>query len=430
MTSEGGSGDPSPESKPPSARAVWPTISVPGFDAAPGARFLPMQRFSDVLISRTETRVTTDVDWPDFDRQTLARQRGRMKTTAPRTGPSPEPSDVINDPAVWIGRVDKHFGHFTIETAPRLVPSLIERPNDLFLFTAAESGPAAEPPAFFWDTLDWFGVPRAQVVLLRDPTLVRDLRVAPLPEPGNAAGPATDHLSFLEDAARRNGLSTGGDGVVFVSRAGLPARSGRMAGEAYLAKRLAEVGVQVVYPERIGLADQLRIYAGARTLVFAEGSAIHGRQLLGYIPQDIVVLNRRNRKHMQESGLQRRCDRLGYFDCITGEVSSLAYPRHRQNPIPDLNSSLARGDTSLLLGLFDAFGLNLTESWNEADFTAARDADVLEWASGQNRLLKKLPEEFDAVLLAHLEEQVTTAGLAVLWPKVRARLVSAIEEAR
>lgn len=68
--------------------------------------------------------------------------------------------------------------------------------------------------------------------------------------------------------------------VVYVSRSALTTK-GCHAGETYLCSVLQQLGVSVIWPEAMPLREQLQRYAGAEKLVFAEGSALHGRQLLG-----------------------------------------------------------------------------------------------------------------------------------------------------
>ncbi len=52
-------------------------------------------------------------------------------------------------------------------------------------------------------------------------------------------------------------------------------------------------GFKVIYPEKISIKEQLKIYSDAEIIVFTEGSAIHTLQLLGNINAKVIIINRR-----------------------------------------------------------------------------------------------------------------------------------------
>ena len=82
---------------------------------------------------------------------------------------------------------------------------------------------------------------------------------------------------------------------------------GAFAAEIKFESLLKERGVSVVYPEEISLRDQLEIYVGAETLIFAEGSSQHALELLGFNPQiTVIILCRRHQKSGMELPLQSR----------------------------------------------------------------------------------------------------------------------------
>ena len=62
------------------------------------------------------------------------------------------------------------------------------------------------------------------------------------------------------------------------------------AGEAYLEQVLERIGIGVIRPEKFSIAEQMATYRAAQTLMFAEGSALHGAQLLGRALGDVVAI--------------------------------------------------------------------------------------------------------------------------------------------
>ena len=124
------------------------------------------------------------------------------------------------------------------------------------------------------------------------------------------------------------------------------------------------------------LHDQLAAYAGAERIVFAEGSALHGRQLLGRLEQDIAVLRRRPGKRMAEASLRPRCQSLRYHD--VGDQILMAYWKSgakRPNP------ALSLYDVGLLLRSLDSLGIDLRADWDDAAYAHAALADVEAWAA-------------------------------------------------
>jgi hypothetical protein len=154
-------------------------------------------------------------------------------------------------------------------------------------------------------------------------------------------------------------------GSLYVSRAGLRAR---FAGEGYLEVVLREAGFRVLRPETVSLEAQLSAYAGAETIVFAEGSALHGPQLMGRSLGDVTVLTRRAGWNLARAVLHPRAKSLRYVEAVQSLVHGL-----------DLGGEPA-----------DYFGLSILEPemllaelpigylWEQKAFEAARDA-VQEW---------------------------------------------------
>ncbi|KGJ10668.1 hypothetical protein IT40_10535 [Paracoccus versutus] len=79
---------------------------------------------------------------------------------------------------------------------------------------------------------------------------------------------------------------------------------------------MSRAGVAILDPGKETLMRQMALYAGARLLIFAEGSAMHGRQLLGRVDQKILVLRRRPQSRMAWAQLEPKCRKLEYAPII------------------------------------------------------------------------------------------------------------------
>jgi hypothetical protein len=313
-------------------------------------------------------------DAPDFAHQL----RGGRLADSPRAvgtpSPSSEPVQVIEGPAVWCGFLADHFGHFVAEHATRLLFSRLERPDDTFLFLLRPWIDEAKVPAWFWDVLDWYGIPREQVAFVTSrPVLVRELRILPQAE-HLTVGPAREYLDALDDHTRPMLPAGPPAGTLFVSRAGMNLRLG---GERYLEDRLRDAGVTVLRPEAAPLREQLDRYASAERIIFTEGSAMHGRQLLGRIEQDVSILVRRKGKHVGRVLLEDRVSTLDYVDTLVGNLPFSVDAAGR----PAMYHAFPLTDQRTLVEAFGKHGVDLSGTWSESAFEESQQEDLENWAN-------------------------------------------------
>ena len=312
--------------------------------------------------------------WPDFDRQVTARfcRNGVPSDWKPEVPVRMQP---VAGSAVWGGFLVPQFGHLAAESVTRLPQSLHERPDDLYLFTVPPGGSAGTVPGYAWAVLDWMGLPRTQVHIVTEPVMIRELRVAPQGEMLGKLPTDPAYLDLLDVIARKRLPAVRATGTVFVTRSGMVAKGqGGHAGEGYLAAALAQAGVRVMDPGQVSLRDQMAAYAGAETLVFSEGSALHGRCLLGRLPQDIHVLRRRSRRDTARLQLQARCQTLSYVEALT---DSLGAARRGLHSRPHL--AVALYDLDQVFRLFSRIGIDLSRHWDGAAYRDAIRQDIESW---------------------------------------------------
>lgn len=323
--------------------------------------------------------------WPGFQWQTYVRhcRDGRPWDNKPDL---PESLRPFAGPAVWGGFLDSHFGHFVADHLPRLAASLRERPDDAYLFTVDPGMTRAALGAWVWQVFDWIGLPQGQVHLVTEPLFVDELRVAAQAEMLAQGAPLPGYLALIADWARD--LVPVPAPVVYVSRLGLPQKGGGAhGGEGYLVQVLRQVGVAVLDPATASIGDQMAAYAGAGRLIFAEGSALHGRQLLGRLDQRIEVLRRRPGKMMAQAALTPRCRALTYQDISAGHLMAY-WASGKARPDP----ALSLYDVAVLVQVFQGFGLDLTAHWDDAAYRMAAKADVAAWIAVQRPKPARLAE--------------------------------------
>ena len=132
-------------------------------------------------------------------------------------------------------------------------------------------------------------------------------------------------------------------------------------------------------------------------LVFAEGSAVHGRQLLGRLEQDVLILNRRSGTRMVPAQLDARCKLLTYAE----PIAHFAAPRDAAgSPLAD--RGLALPGLPALARALDACGLDLARHWNTEGFRTEVSRDVAAWAAAM-RLLPEVDTNLTRPVLGALE---------------------------
>ena len=210
--------------------------------------------------------------------------------------PSPTTAEVaLGGTHLFGGIMSWHFGHFVVESLSRLWP-LMEDRHAAASVLFVPKGPANKPRSqakFQNDLLDLI-IPGISRDILRVPTRVERLIV---PEQGFGTGDLEAGLPQfrrfissrqwpepLEDSPKR----------LYVTRDGLDRhRKGRIIGDLGLSKFVEDRGYTVLRPEKITLEDQIRLYRGARRILFEEGSAVHLFGLVARPGQTAGVIQRR-----------------------------------------------------------------------------------------------------------------------------------------
>lgn len=315
--------------------------------------------------------------WPDWERQVAARHcRARRPVDIPPAELPPE--DRLADPVAWGGAVVRHFGHQIADFSMRILPTLGEWPDAGFAFAVKpQTGIVSfeTTPPFFAALLEWFGVPRQRVQIVSRPTVAARLLVAPQAEQfgtqGGEVGPTPDHLDALDALVRIRLGTLRQRGTVYVSRAG---QRWHFAGETAVEAALARAGVEVLRPEELPLTEQLRRYATAERLLFAEGSALHGLQLLGRGLGDVDVLLRREGSTMARASLVPRARSVAYHHCGIRLVHGLE-PTGRIAK----NAALSLLDEASLIDTFARLGIDIAAHWDAGRYRSACEQDARTW---------------------------------------------------
>ncbi len=377
----------------------------------------PIRVFHDVPVLRTTAVERTVYNggpvWPDpGDADWLWHRRADRRMTVL---PNPVLDDLPRREGVfiWGGQVHRQFGHQVAEYSTRVLQSLRDAPSGQFLFTLWPGGTADAIPPHFWAVMDWYGVPRDRIEFISRSFVASSLWVAPQAEQLGGPGPSSEYLDLLAELERARGLVVAPFDTLYVSREGMLQRClGTWAGESYLSAQLTDLGVRVIRPEDMPLRDQLAAYASARSAIFADGSALHGRQLLGYHPQTIAVITRRPIGKLAEHMIAPRCDSVRYVS-RPRDVLHLVLADGE----PDANRALSLYDEASLLAAMQEFGLDLARVWDTDAFNNAAEADVVTWLQNAFRPQRQNNPGFDWPASFHqVRADLVRCGLEHLLP--------------
>lgn len=272
---------------------LWGTCDriagMPGLRRVSGAVYLPYR---------------PDGAWGLFGEEGRLTETGRDPTPGddPGHGPghgqgegAPEPEPVDLGPALYLGPLITHYGHFLINTLPRLWPLATD--------SGARGGPRLrlvchrfEPPGA-WDGLEFLaailgglGYRIDQVESFERPVRIAELIV---PEPALVEQAAVHDV--FGQLCRRIGRPFWDEAQVdtqerpvWLSKTGLGQGIARIVNEAELEHELARRGVEIVSPEASSFADQVRLISRRRIVMGSAGSAFHttafaapGRRVVG-----------------------------------------------------------------------------------------------------------------------------------------------------
>lgn len=192
--------------------------------------------------------------------------------------------DAPDETYIYGGILIEHFGHFLLSSLSRFWPFA----DDLL---RASLGPhrilchGVFGPDHWWgfdymrSCLLALGIPHGRIVSFPHPVRVRRLIVP---------RPSFEEHSFVHAAyprltrhvgARLGPAAPSGSGPVYLSRAAYPRITQGFENEAELEAVLAALGVEVIRPEALALADQAAVFARRRVVLGTISSAFHAAVL-------------------------------------------------------------------------------------------------------------------------------------------------------
>jgi hypothetical protein len=182
-------------------------------------------------------------------------------------------AERISEPLVYGGRMHAHFGHFVLETLPRL---WAVRPGRRFLVHGPEDLACLESP-WLKALLGAMGLSRRDFVVFGQPVVCRRLTV-----PHPALRPQSHvHRAFGQLCRRVGarlmaaGRATSGARPAYLTKSGLDSGVTGLTDEAVIEARMTAAGVEVIRPETLPLSEQVALFAARPAILGVAGSAFH-----------------------------------------------------------------------------------------------------------------------------------------------------------
>ena len=362
--------------------AAWVWICRSGLRYGPAASIFRPRTFHDVVVHPTQRLLEPPFllfrggpDWPRFWLRRHPRHC-RFATAIPldlRPKRAGSPILLREAQGVWCGPLTQHFGHAVATFGSRIAASSLLPAYVPLVFSGR---PGEEPPPFLWQILDHFDVPKERVLIISAPAFFDTLSVLPEAERTAGGPPSPAYLDLLD---KLSGPAPRADGSrIYVSRAGM--WKGKIAGEAYLEMVMERCGFQILRPELSSLNEQLTTYRRASHLVFAEGSAVHGLQLLGRVDAEVTIVVRRRGKRLAQSALSARASSLSYIDAVCGLLHGVGGNGRAQ---PSAGMTLI--DTTILIAKLRESGVFVGTEWKDEEFQAYQARDLRIWLDARAR---------------------------------------------
>lgn len=307
------------------------------------------------------------------------------------------------------GPVFHHFGHFLAESIHRLmflkdvtthhkVKKVIFLPQRYITVGILKKG--VLPPQFY-EVLSYLGVSSSQILIQTKPTKYEYCWVSK--QQSYFRSPykiSNEYKNFLAQCEANHDLIEviNSPSKIYVSRTNYSYR-GTFAGEKYIESILEKNGFTIVYPEKLSLIEQLKLYKNASQIIFSEGTALHVLELLAEISAQIGVIRRR--KHGLESFqmvLNSRCPNWSYIEPAI-DFPSLFVPKRSEKSASGSATSI-HCSVSLELYLKNKFAIRYFDS-SFYKSESLKDLDnYREYYKGQlekTAFGKEIMEQFDLV---------------------------------
>ncbi len=270
----------------------------------------------------------------------LGASRFRNLTYSPDPAdPQPVPQAQLLGTSLFGGMIGNHFGHTLTQSLGRLWAGQIA-PDAPILFLP-ETPDVTSIPGYFIDVVRSLGVQNPLLLV----ACVTECERLLLAQDICNLKHRPSALPFFAQWLTRNRPfpAQGGSPLVYISRSGLDLSKGQFLQERPLEQALAANGYAIFHPEAHPISHQIEVYAAAKRLIFADGSAMHLWSLVAQPDQKVaVILRRPAHRHFGRWFKSLECPRPKFVDCGIADFSHHRKGAFRSVALLDLAETWSR----------------------------------------------------------------------------------------
>lgn len=293
------------------------------------------------------------------------------------------PKDFLAGTYAYAGPVTNHFGHYMAEMPHRILHAKKHFNPDKWLFIAQQKSTQTSyhslPPTVR-EVVHFFELPLNNIEVVNKNIYVKKLLIC---EQGSAlgSGPKSYYLDALSEYSswKLNQLFKDNTShkKVYVSRSNI-LTGGIFLGEKYLEQLLEQEGFYIFRPEKFPLLQQMNLYRKADKVVFAEGSACHGLELLGreVINSCYFFARRKNSIELFKQTLEPRCHELSHLEA-TDSVGSFLFDK--ATGINHLHLDASLFNIELLIDFCRTNNIAQLKTFNKQKYISQASKDLMNY---------------------------------------------------
>jgi hypothetical protein len=217
--------------------------------------------------------------------------------------------DRFDEPAIYVGPITTHYGHFLVTTMSRIWAKYhYDKQGYKYVYHGVETPKELFGCGFIREIFEAFGILEHSLVQFDAPTLINKI-VIPFP--------SFQELSYGFDVFAETFLKIGDyltkgrsaqitDVPIFLSKNQITSGVSGFINEADFVESLKREGVEIVYPETLSLAEQVALFRSGRLIGGMYGSAFH-TSLFSH-KNRLVIFNYENKVWTNQIIIDKLCN--------------------------------------------------------------------------------------------------------------------------
>lgn len=231
---------------------------------------------------------------------------GKERVTVPPPGPAPAPARHLSGTWLFGGMLYAHFGHFLCESTARLWGFDLPGPIDGVIFHPKPVD--GRTRRLLGPTVPWLRVAGVATPVEAPIETVGIDRLI-VPEQGFGTGPMiegrTEYHAYMRRAFGKD-IHPEGPERLYISRARLFSKRGRILCEDRIEAALRAEGYDIYHPQEHDIGHQIARYKAARSIVSTDCSALHLAAFFAKPGDRIAIVARRPGPTIHEFTAQYR----------------------------------------------------------------------------------------------------------------------------